>query len=146
MWVCVYIGVKFSFPLRFSLSFHIKIIWPHKMTWEFFSLYVLWRICESWNYVIVFFLSKISPELTSIANPPPPAEDWLHANIRPIPLHSIHGTPATAQLHELCIGLHQDWTGEPRPPKQSTWTQPLCPRATQNYMIFVEAIWAWIFL
>ena len=49
-----------------------------------------------------FFLRKISPELTA-ANPPLFAEeDWPWANIVPILLYFICGTPTTAWLAKQC--------------------------------------------
>ena len=51
----------------------------------------------SWD--VVFFLRKVSPELTSAANPPLFAEeDWPWTNIVPIFLYFICGMPATAWL------------------------------------------------
>ena len=57
---------------------------------------------------LVFFLRKISPELTSAANPPLFAEEdsGPELTFTPIFLYFICGTPAIAWLDKCCVGLH----------------------------------------
>ena len=64
--------------------------------------------------IIIIFLRKISPEVTSATNPLLFAEeDWPGANIVPIVLYFISGTPTTAWLASGAMSAPGIHTGKP---------------------------------
>ena len=75
--------------------------------------------------LISFFVCvrKISPELTSVANPPLLAEeDWAWANIVPVFLYFTWDA-ATAWLDKRCVGARLgSEPANPGPPQQSACT------------------------
>ena len=96
------------------------------------------KVLYVWFEVLWVFLRKISPELTSAANPL-----FLLRKTSPeltsVPIffYFICGTPATAWLDKWRVGLHPgSELVNPRLP-QNVWIQPLCHQAgPMSWLIF----------
>ena len=119
----------FAIRSTHTLSFLLKHVKDYRffpktlLTLSFFTLvyatvFLSTRLCYFLLLLLLVFLRKTSPELTSVANPPIFAEeDWPWAISVPIFLYLICGTPATAWLLKQChvapwIRTSQPWAAE----------------------------------
>ena len=124
LWIAWYSHCIFPLYLSYLTLFILK--WEMDLKWILSTIsgYLLYNENLSPNsHLFIYFLRKISPELTSAASPPLFAEeDWPWTSM-PISLYVICGMPTTAWLDKWCIGPHLgSELVNPRPLKQNLRT------------------------